>query len=507
MSRKTPRPDARPQGADAPSAHSPAPGLASAVNAAPEAPSGLTPAERAMALLYALLWWIALPLAFARLAWRARREPGYAEHRGERLGRHARRPEAMRIWVHAVSVGETRAVAPLVEALAAEWPEAVFVLTHMTPAGRAAARQVFARLIDAGRLESVFAPYDIGFAVRGFLDAFRPRACLLMETEIWPNLIRLSAARGVAVALVNGRLSERSARRGRRFAALLGPAVRAVALATVQTEADASRMRGFGARRLVVCGNLKYDLAPEPTAIALGHEWRAAAGGRRVILLASTREHGGRSEEALLLDAMPADRGGALVVIVPRHPQRFAEVTQMAVARGLRTARRSESAPGGGAAAGDVVASGGGAAMGGVVALGRAAPGAASRLVQEDALDVWIGDSMGELAAYYAMADVAFVGGSLLPLGGQNMIEACACGCPVVTGPSHFNFAEASRLALEAGALVRREDAAGVWTELLSIAAEPARRAVMAGAASEFSARHRGATARNVEALRGLLGD
>ncbi|WP_085315166.1 3-deoxy-D-manno-octulosonic acid transferase [Derxia lacustris] len=434
----------------------------------PGADLRLSPRERLAAAGYALLWWIALPLAFARLAWRARREPGYGQHRAERLGRHARRPDAERIWVHAVSVGETRAVAPLVEALARERPGAVFVLTHMTPAGRAAAQQVFAGLIGAGRLESVFAPYDIGFAVRGFLAAFRPRVCLLMETEIWPQLIRLSAARGVAVALVNGRLSERSARRGRRFAALLEPAVRAIALATVQTEDDAARMRSFGARRLAVCGNLKFDLAPAPAAVALGRDWRAAIGARRVLLLASTREHAGQSEEALLLDRLPAERGGALLAIVPRHPQRFAEVAELARARGLRVALRSQALP---------------------------AP--------DD--EVWIGDSMGELAAYYTLADAAFVGGSLLPLGGQNLIEASACGCPAVMGPSQFNFAEASRLAVEAGALLRVNAADEVWPALFGIAGDPARRAAMAAAAGTFAARHRGATERNLTALAALF--
>jgi len=432
------------------------------------APAALSPREKIAAALYALLWWIALPLAFARLAWRSRAEPGYGEHWAERLGRHAPRPPAPRIWVHAVSVGETRAIAPLVEALARARPDAHFVLTHMTPAGRVAAHQTYARLIADGRLESVFAPYDIGFAVRAFLRAFRPGVCLLMETEIWPNLIRLSAARGVAVVLVNGRLSARSARRGQRFAALIGPAVRAVTLATVQTEDDAARMRGFGARALIVAGNLKFDLTPEPAAIALGQEWRAAVGARTVLVLASTREDGGVAEEQLLLDALPAARGGALVVIVPRHPQRFGAVAQLAIERGLGVGRRSAGLP-------------------------------------SADIDVWIGDSMGELAAYYTLADAAFVGGSLLPLGGQNLIEPCACGCPVVTGPSQFNFAEASRLAIEAGALLRVETATDVWTALLAIAADPARRAAMAAAGRAFSARHRGATERNVAVLRALI--
>ncbi|HEU4622331.1 MAG TPA: glycosyltransferase N-terminal domain-containing protein, partial [Burkholderiaceae bacterium] len=246
---------------------------------------------------YRWLWRVALPFAFARLLWRSRNEPSYRLHWRERLGWYDDGvPPKPLVWLHAVSVGETRAISPLVHALATAHPNASFLLTHMTPGGRQAARQAYADLIADGRLISVYLPYDLPFAMRRFLRRFEPTFGLLMETEIWPTLLAECESARVPVALVNARLSMRSARRGTRFNALFSAAARRLACVVAQTEADAERLRAFEAPNVVVAGNLKFDVAIDSALLERGREWRRAAGDARpVVLLASTREAQGES--------------------------------------------------------------------------------------------------------------------------------------------------------------------------------------------------------------------
>lgn len=403
--------------------------------------------------LYSLAWVAALPLALARLAWRSRREPRYRAHLAERLGRYPPAAPARRLWVHAVSLGETRAAAPLVEALMRRYPDHRILLTHMTPTGRAAGEALFGDRVDRAWL-----PYDVGFAVDGFLRHWKPEAGVLMETELWPRLVEACRREGIPVALANARLSERSARRYGRWPALARWAFGNLAGVAAQSPGDAQRIAALGAPAPVVTGNVKFDLAVAPEQQALAAELRARIGpGRRVWLAGSTRE----GEEALLLDAFAALDAGpeVLLAIVPRHPQRFAEVAALAAGRFV-VARRSE--PG-------------------------AVPAAAR---------VWIGDSLGEMLAYYGAADVVVMGGTLLEHGGQNLIEACALGAPVVLGPHTFNFSEAARGAIEAGAAVRVADAAGALREAQAIAGDAARRERMGAAGLAFVAAHRGAVAR-----------
>ncbi|HEX6138004.1 MAG TPA: lipid IV(A) 3-deoxy-D-manno-octulosonic acid transferase [Casimicrobiaceae bacterium] len=404
--------------------------------------------------LYTLLWWIALPLLPLRLWWRGRREPLYRAHLGERFGRYAgaaRTAGGDVLWIHAVSVGETRAVAPLIERIARECPRRTILLTHMTATGRESGRALY-----GNRVVQAWLPYDLPFAVRRFLAHFRPRAGLLVETELWPNLTAAAARAGIPLLLVNARLSARSARGYSRIAPLARPLVAALAGVAAQTPQDAERLRALGARTIVVTGNLKFDVAVPAALRERGRALRERFGARRPILvLASTRE----GEEALLLDALARATLPArtLVVVVPRHPQRFDEVAALARARGFDIVRRSA----------DV-----------------AVP-ATARIV--------LGDSMGEMFAYYAAADVAFVGGSLLPLGGQNLIEPIAAGVPTLIGPHTFNFAQASEAAVAAGAALRVQDA----DELFAVAARlladaPARERMRADAAT-FLGAHRGA--------------
>jgi 3-deoxy-D-manno-octulosonic-acid transferase len=418
-------------------------------------------------LLYSLLWWLALPIVLGRLWWRGRKEPGYRAHWAERLGFYGKRlPGPTTIMVHAVSVGETRAAEPLVEALLEQWPDCRILLTHMTPTGRATGRALFVK--HGERVIQSYLPYDTGFMVRRFLRHFAPRACILMETEVWPNLVALCGAARVPVALVNARLSERSLRRGQRFGKLMTDAARAITLAAAQTEPDAARIRSLGAPHVAVAGSIKFDVVAPAAALQTGAWLRARLGDRPVLLCASTRE----GEEALILDAwlrMLERPPGMLLALVPRHPQRFDDVARLVESRGLALQRRSQ--------------------------LGDA-PVAA---------DVLLGDSMGEMFAYYAACDCAFIGGSLLPLGGQNLIEAAAVGKPVLVGEHTFNFQQATEEAVAAGAALRVADADELLRQGARLLADPAQRAAMGAQALAFAGRHRGATARTVELLQQII--
>ena len=418
-----------------------------------------------MRLLYTALWWFGMPLVLARLWWRGFKEPGYRRHWAERLGFYGKAIEARHsIWVHAVSVGETRAAEPLIDALMQAWPASRIVLTHMTPTGRATGHALFGKHGD--RLVQAYLPYDTRIMVRRFLRHFDPRICILMETEVWPNLIAACQGR-VPVALVNARLSERSLRRGRRFGRLMVDAARAIALVAAQTEADAQRIRSLGAPRVAVTGSIKFDVVVPPAALQTGAWLRERIGARPVLLCASTRE----GEESLILDALQGARGlppDLLLLIVPRHPQRFDEVAQLAGARGLTVQRRSQ--------------------LDGAVAS-----------------QVLLGDSMGEMFAYYAASDLAFIGGSLLPLGGQNLIEACALGKPVLIGPHTFNFSQVTEEATAAGAALRIADGAALFAEAARLLADDGARAAMGERGVAFSNQHRGATLRTVGMLRPFL--
>ena len=410
-----------------------------------------------MRALYTLLWFVALPWLPLRLWWRGRREPGYRERIGERFGRYAAEPAPRGtgvIWIQAVSLGETRAAAPLVARITRELPGVTILLTHMTATGREAGRTLY----GAGVVQA-WLPYDFPFAVRAFLRHFSPRAGLLMETELWPNLTAACAAARVPLFLVNARLSERSFAGYRRFSALTEPMFASLAGVAAQTAEDAARVTAAGGTNVVVTGNLKFDAEIADRMLQLGREMRERFGAARPVFLAASTRDG---EEALILDAIA--RGAlpdrAVTVIVPRHPQRFDEVAAMLAGRGIAFARRSANAT-----------------------------------VATDARVV-LGDTLGELPAYYVAADVAFVGGSLLPFGGQNLIEAIAVGTPTLVGPHTFNFAEAAANAIAAGAAVRVADADALVREVSGLLSDAARRARMREAARAFHAAHRGAAAR-----------
>jgi 3-deoxy-D-manno-octulosonic-acid transferase len=409
-------------------------------------------------------------MVLGRLWWRGRKEPGYREHLAERLGFYppaaAGRADAPLVWVHAVSVGETRAAEPLVDALLEQYPDSTILLTHMTPTGRATGQALFGK--HAPRVMQSYLPYDTGWMVGRFIRHFRPRLCVLMETEVWPNLIAQCRAHGVPVALVNARLSERSLAKAERLSALMHEAARGMSCVAAQTEADAVRLRQLGAPGVRVTGSIKFDVTAPQTVLQRGAALRAQIGARPVLLCASTRE----GEERLILDALRSqDMADALIVIVPRHPQRFDEVARMIAEEGLAMARRSQ--------------------------LG-------DRALAPD-VRILLGDSMGEMFAYYAASDVAFIGGSLLPLGGQNLIEACALGKPVLIGPHTFNFNVVSEDAIEAGAALRVQDAPAMLGEALRLLQDSGERTAMGARAKGFAEQHRGATARTMALLRPLI--
>ncbi|MFY9260589.1 MAG: lipid IV(A) 3-deoxy-D-manno-octulosonic acid transferase [Gallionella sp.] len=411
-------------------------------------------------LLYTLFLWLLLPYIFIRLWWRGRKQPDYLKHWGERFGFYpARINNKPIIWLHAVSVGETRATVSLVAQLRAAYPQHQILFTHTTPTGRDTSVQLYG---DA--VQRVYLPYDYPFAVRRFLRHFRPQLGILMETEVWVNLNHAAQRARVPLLLLNARMSAKSARGYARFAALTRPALQGFTAIAAQTADDAERLQQLGATQLSIMGNLKFDIQPPPAMLDLGKTLRQQFGTHRpVFLAASTRE----GEETLLLAAFAAlPEPCPLLLLVPRHPQRFAEVETLIQQHGLCCQRRSLNQP-----------------------------------VPAE-VDVVLGDSMGELFAYYAAADLAFIGGSLLPFGGQNLIEASSVGTPVLIGQHTHNFADASRLAVEAGAAKRVHDARDLFATSQMLLNTPIALADMSERAKHFVAEHQGATQKAMYVVR-----
>ncbi len=421
-----------------------------------------------MRLIYSAAWWFALPLVLLRLFVRGRKEPGYRQHIVERLGFYpgvSYDRTSPVLWVHAVSVGETRAAQPLIDALLAAYPTHTLLLTHMTPTGRATGKDLFGK---QARVVQSYLPYDTGFMVSRFLRNFKPKLCVLMETEVWPNVMAQCVRHDVPVALVNARLSERSLNKALCLPGLFVDAAGAMSCVAAQTESDAVRIRRLGAPSVHVTGSIKFDVTPPPEMLQRGAILRQQFGSRPVLVCANTRD----GEEVLILDALlQQHRSDILLLLVPRHPQRFNDVAQLIIARSLPLARRSTSTD------------------------------------EEIGIDirVFLGDSMGEMFAYYAACDLAFVGGSLLPLGGHNLIEASAVGKPVLVGPHTFNFADAAENAIAAGGAQRVADAADMWQHAIHLLDDAAARNQMGENARHFAQQHGGATARTMNLLMPLI--
>ncbi len=422
-----------------------------------------------MIFLYTFVLWLLFPYVFLRLIWRARKQPEYLRHIGERFGFYSIRNDKPVIWLHSVSVGETRAIYSLVIRLLAHYPLHQILLTHTTPTGRAASEQLY-----GDSVLRVYLPYDYPFAVHRFLLHFRPQLGILMETEIWFNLIRACQMTRTPLLLLNARMSEKSAQGYTRFARLTRDALGKLTAVAAQTTADAARLIKLGAMNVSVMGNLKFDIEPPHAMLELGNQLRKQFGDtRKIILAASTRE----GEEELLLDALQnLNIADLLLVIVPRHPQRFTAVANMLEQRHISFCRRSE-----------------------MIHVGKSISDGLKRQAVPSEILVVLGDSMGEMFAYYTAADLAFIGGSLLPYGGQNLIEACAVGTPVLVGPHMYNFDEATRLAIQAGAAIQVSNVAGLINEARRLLLDSVKLNGMRHQCIEFVESNRGATEKSLQ--------
>ncbi|WP_028687912.1 lipid IV(A) 3-deoxy-D-manno-octulosonic acid transferase [Pseudomonas fulva] len=418
--------------------------------------------------LYTLLFHLALPLLALRLYLRARKAPAYGRRIGERFAIKLPTMRKGGIWVHAVSVGESIAAAPMVRALLKAYPELPITLTCMTPTG---SERIGALFADEPRVQHCYLPYDLPWAAGRFLDHVQPRLGVIMETELWPNHIHQCARRGIPVALANARLSERSARGYGRFARLTRPMLAEMSLIAAQTEVEAQRFLALGARAacVQVTGSIKFDLKIDeqlvPRAQALRQQW--AATSRPVWIAASTHD----GEDSLILQAhqqLLQVHGDALLILVPRHPERF-DAVHAICSQQFATVRRSTGLP---------------------------------VLAQTQVL---LGDTMGELLFLYALADMAFVGGSLVPTGGHNPLEPAALALPVLMGPHVFNFLEISAMLREAGALQQVDDAQGLAGAVQRLVELPQDARRMGEAGRAVMRANQGALQRLLEGLEKLM--
>ncbi|WP_202369968.1 lipid IV(A) 3-deoxy-D-manno-octulosonic acid transferase [Pseudomonas sp. MWU318] len=419
--------------------------------------------------LYTALFYLGLPLVAIRLWLRSRKAPAYAKRIGERFSYGMPRLQPGGIWVHAVSVGESIAAAPMIRALLQRYPQLPITVTCMTPTGSERIQALFA---GEPRIQHCYLPYDLPCAAARFLDRAQPKLAVIMETELWPNHIHQCAKRGIPVALANGRLSERSARGYGRFSKLTAPMLAEMSLFAVQTEAEARRFRDLGARpqTIEVTGSIKFDLTIDPQLLQranqLRGQWQALE--RPVWIAASTHE----GEDEVVLDAhrrLLANYPNALLILVPRHPERFNSVFDLCQREGFATVRRSTGA--------NVAAD----------------------------TSVLLGDTMGELLFLYALADSAFVGGSLVPNGGHNLLEPAALAKPVLSGPHLFNFLDIAAQLREAGALAEVDDAEGLAVEVQRLFELPRDAQRMAEAGLAVMRRNQGALQRLLDGLGRLI--
>lgn len=420
---------------------------------------------RLLLWLYECLWYLALPVALIRLYWKGRRLPGYRQHVAERFGFYSCKKTSNLIWVHAVSVGETRAAAPLVEALIASGK--TILLTHMTPTGRATGQQIFEQHLKSGCLQQVYLPYDVSWAVNAFYRYFSPKIGLIMETEVWPTLVLSAKRHKVPTILVNARLSNRSAKRAASFGVIATYIYQSFTKILAQTSLDAKRYQSLHLNNVLVTGNLKFDVAANSSQVNEALRLRKELNvGMQIVCAASTRE----GEEELIVAAWQklkqdhSDLKNICLLIVPRHPQRFDDVYVSLTKSFPQVARRS--------------------------LLGTNTD-LATAINQQGIL---LGDSMGEMSFYYALSDFVVMGGSLQPLGGQNFIEACALGRPIILGPHTFNFQQASMDVIDAEAGLRVDGVDGLSQAMGLLFANHELKELMGTNALDFANQHTGAT-------------
>lgn len=380
--------------------------------------------------VYAALLYVLIPLLPIYLLLRSRKQPEYRHHWAERFacyGAARIAPKGRRIWLHAVSLGETRATKPLVDALFEQHHDMHIILTCHTPTGRAAGQELFQQYLSDGRMTQVYVPYDLNPLLNRFFTTFAPTDVWVMETEVWPNMIAQCVRRNIPISLINGRLSDKTLRQTQKWPKLMGNAYAGFTRVCAQTETDAQRYRQIGvvSEQLHVTGNLKFDMTIPSEQVAKGERIKALLADKRIVMLASSRE----GEETPWLEAIrryeqthPQEAATIQWWVVPRHPQRFNEVAQLLQNSGKNVMRKSEW----------------------------------SAQLSDESLkqaDIVLGDTMGEMFTYYAIADEVLMGGTWLPYGGQNFLEPMALGKPVIVGESIYNFEQIGLDALEKGVL------------------------------------------------------
>ena len=428
-------------------------------------------------------------MVLLRLIWRSRKNKGYSKHIAERFGSYQSKSVFQNpVWIHAVSVGETRATQTLVEGLLKEGKQ--ILLTHMTPTGRETGADLYRKAIASGQLQQAYLPYDICWAIESFLKHFRPQLGLFMETEAWPGFVFRTRQLGIPLFLINARLSERSYRRVQQFGSAGRSLFQSFAGILAQSEPDAKRYQALGVEDVIVMGNMKFDVIGQIGMQSLGKQWKHALSqqGRLAVCAASTRT----GEETIIIDAWKRLIQKhqfdikPILILVPRHPDRFSEVADLLHQSGLSFERRTNLTD----------------------------PRSSDELDPSShwaQVDVLLGDSMGEMAAYYSASDIVVMGGSLLPTGGQNLIEACANGCPVILGEHTFNFQQASEDAIACQAAMRiAASSNSELDQLLSEAIETLltnteQRQVMSSKALEYASHHQGATQKILDRLRPVL--
>ena len=410
-----------------------------------------------MKLIYTLLFYLAIPFLCLRLIWRGLRAPAYFKRWPERFGfitaRTSRQPL---IWLHAVSVGEVEASRPLIKGLRETYPQHQLLITTMTPTGSERVKRLF-----GDKVAHVYLPYDLPFAIRRFLKAMQPQFGIIMETELWPNLLLTCAKQKIPLVIANARLSARSAKGYQRFAKFSRQMLQSLPLIATQTQADRQRFQSLGAiaERVHAVGNLKYEITLPASLTEQAEAMRAMWGNRPVWIAASTHE----GEEEIILNAAKQVRGqfaDLLLILVPRHPERFDRVAGLCRRNGLKTLRRSDNKP------------------------------------CPSSVQVLVIDTMGELPLFYATADIALIGGSLVAHGGHNLLEPAALGRAVVTGPHYFNFTEITERFLHFGAAVKVTGSADLATTIIDLLNDPKRRAEMGEAGQDLIRQSQGASQR-----------
>ncbi len=422
--------------------------------------------------VYTLLLCLVLPFVPLKLLWRGVKQPEYRQNWRERFGFYRLKLRLPVIWLHCVSVGETRAAEPLVNMLLAEYPNHQVLITHGTPTGRETSLALF-----GVKVSSVYLPYDLPIFVSRFLQHFKPVLGVILETELWFNLLHNAKKQHVPVILVNARLSEKSALGYAKLGALVKTALNSLVQISAQSEQDAARLMQLGANHVKVLGNIKFDIAPPINSRELGEQLRALINPQQqiVFLAASTRE----GEEAIILDAVKDLE--LITIIVPRHPQRFNAVAALLDAQNLKYIRRSELA-------------------------------AATAKLRQPSVDVAmqhvkfiLGDTMGEMFSYYAACDITLIGGSLLPYGSQNLIEAMTSGKPVLIGEHSFNFKQTAEIAVAQCAALRVKGAADIKQSLITLIDNPQKQREMALVGLALCKESAGATEKNMQLIRAYL--